>query len=231
MPKCVELFDRYPDKDIVVQITIEDFDINWEELEKTNVLLKNHLILSLSNLEECDEAQSRNIRYYYGYPISTYWAFNNFIKEYSDAEYVILGAPLFFDFPYVSQHFKNIRAFPNVANTTPFQGDNVCGTWIRPEELNYYSQSIKCIEFIDVTIEQEAALFHIYMENHSFVGPLSLIVKDIDLEDIANSFIPDNILIKRFSCRQACQSGGKCRICHRVAKLANLEKLEQYADS
>ncbi len=231
MQKSIELFERYPDKDIVIQITFEDLDIDWEEIDKINLLLKEHLILSLSNLEECDEAQSRKIRYYYGYPISTYWAFNNFIKEYDDAEYIILGAPLFFDFPYVQKFSKNIRAIPNIANTTPFQGENLCGTWIRPEELNYYGQCVKCIEFIDVTLEQEAALFHIYMENHAFVGPLSILIKDIDADNIANSFIPDNILTKRFSCRQICQSGGKCRICHRVAQLAELEKLEQYAHS
>lgn len=206
--------------------------MDWLEIDKYNELTQKHILLCLSNLGDCRMAEQHGVRYFYGYPICTYYDFHSIIENFN-SEYIILGAPLFFDLPYVLKFHKQIRAYPNVANMSPFpHKDNVCGTWIRPDDLNYYSRFIHCIEFENVETDQEQALYRIYMKEHKFVGPLGLLVQDLNYKEspcLNHLIVNSNFQSKRIACKQMCQNNSPCRICYHTLKLADRELLTPYA--
>ena len=229
---CPNYFERYPDKDIVLQFFFANEEIDWDEIYDLYELSNGHLLLGLACEEDCLVAQENDFRYYYNSPISSYWEFNNFMDKYPDSEYILLGAPLFFDMEYVGKYAQNIRAYPNIANYTAISAEeNYCGTWIRPENLGYYERWVSCIEFFVETLEQEQALFRIYMQEEEFIGPLNLIVKDLGPEPILNNFVFDDFAIRRCFCKQNCQHGGSCRICKGLVHLTDIEKLEEYYEA
>lgn len=225
-----EFFEKYPNKDIVLTID-PDEEFDWSEMSEYVRKSNNRLILCLNNVTDCLIAEELNIRYFYGLPICTYAEFNAITNGFYNPEYIILGAPLFFDLPYVSKRFNNFRVYPNIANMTPFfDKDNVTGTWIRPENIQEYERyGIKCIEFMKVEKTEEEALYRIYMENHKFNGPLSMIIKDLEYKDgVENNLIPEDLSIKRYACRQKCQNGSPCRFCYHMLDTANYELIEGY---
>lgn len=80
--------------------------------------------------------------------------------------YVRLDAPLFFDLPNVKKIGIPIRAVPNVAyNDGLDRTDGVCGTWIRPEDLEAYGEYIDAVEFEDSDLKKEQAMYRIYAED------------------------------------------------------------------
>lgn len=226
--KLPNLFQQFPTKDIVLKIGPHEEDFDWAEIYKYNSLSNGKLLLCLASATDCIIAQQSNLRFYYGLPITTYADFNAIVNY--GTEYIILGAPLFFDFPYCQRYFKNYRAIPNVANMGQFfNKDNITGTWIRPENLDYYERFVKCIEFERVEPTEETALYRIYIEEHRFVGPLDLIIKDLEYEkNVDNNLIPDQLSIKRFACKQQCQAGAPCRFCYHMVDSANYQLVEDY---
>ena len=80
--------------------------------------------------------------------------------------YIKLDAPLFFNLPKVKKIGIPIRAVPNVAYDDNIDRiDGVCGTWIRPEDIDAYGQYIDTVEFGDCDQKKEQAMYRIYAED------------------------------------------------------------------
>lgn len=234
LKKADEIKIEYRDRDIftdllinypkaqayILQIAFWD-NVNWEDVEGYSKMAPDKFICCVSRREDADICRGRNIKFYYGYPIKTYQELRFWLKK--GVCYVRLGAPLFFDLPTVKKVTKSvpIRAIPNIAyDDGDMTEDFVIGTWMRPEDQKDYERFISTLEFEDCDIRKEEALFRIYAEKAEWPGAINMIVSNFDESEALNRLLPENFGTTRMTCRQTCQSTGKCNYCKQAIQLS-----------
>lgn len=232
--KIQHYIDVYPNAVIILQHLFSGKPIDWDECEKIFNETDGSLVLCLGNVHDCLAAYEKDLPFYYGFPIFTYDELNSIAKL--DPYYVIPGPPLFFNLPYLKSLKLSLRIFPNINNLTNFPKIKYqTGTWVRPEDIDYYSQFVDSCEFVNVELEAERALFRIYKREKQFVGPISLIISGMDECSADNDLINPEFTIIRTYCKQKCESGERvCTICDNILKLADpelLRKLKERIDS
>lgn len=220
-----ELFEKYPDAEIVIIIHREkDEKFKWDEIRQWNILSRGKLVLCLQSLTDAEECKKLNVPFYWGYPVSTYYDLRA-LKELGVA-YVRLDAPLFFEMDEVKRFGVPVRAVPNVACLGEIPTKNgIYGTWIRPDDVELYEDYIACLEFEDCDIDKEGALYRIYAEQKVWGGPLSMLVSNL-ISTAENHLISQDGTKVRLNCGQKCQKRGRCHICERVLRLADSQKLK-----
>ncbi len=229
----LDIVDDYPDKTIIFQIPyfVEDKenDINWDNLQLANQLLRGNFIICCFSTEIAKICNVYNIKFYFGFPLQSYYQLR--AAKNLGACYARLGEGLFFDMETVKLIGVPIRAVPNVAFIDGFpRPDGVCGTWIRPEDLDTYKKYVDTIEFEDCKPTKEQALYRIYMEQKNWPGELEMIITNFNHLGLNRLILPE-VAEKRLTCKQRCQSRGTCRICYRAMDLANKEDLTEYAEA
>jgi hypothetical protein len=138
-------------------------EIDWEEIKRYNIITKNNLIVALPSMFNMHKCKSNNIKFYLNYPITTFYDLQSLYKL--GAEYALIDSPLVQDIKEASKIGIKLRVVPNVAYYAFIPKDNgVCGSWIRPEDLELYESYIDVIEFEDCDIKKEQALYRIYFE-------------------------------------------------------------------
>lgn len=124
-----DLIEEYPDKDIILMCYYNEIT-DWKKIEQWNILSRQHFIMCLSSISDAQECKARNIPFYFGYPVKTYYELRA-MKDLG-VRYVRLGEPLFFEMDMVRSIGVPVRAIPNIAYVDGFpRKDGVCGTWIR----------------------------------------------------------------------------------------------------
>ena len=222
-----DLFEKYPDKDIVLELFHKD-NVSWDELQRWVILGKGHLILCLDKPEDIRKAQDINARYYLGYPVTSYFELQALL--FHNVEYVVVGMPLFFETKKLQSFETKFRCIPNVAYIDGiWRQDGVCGQWIRPEDLDLYEDIFDVIEFSHVKVENEEALYRIYAEQHEWPGELGMIITNLNYYG-ENRMLQRTLTESRMNCGQRCQSGGACQICYRSLNLANPEHIKAYLE-
>lgn len=188
-------------------------------------MTRNNLVVALPTLANIDECKKRNLKFYYNYPITTFYDLCA-LKELG-AEYALIDSPLVQDIIKAAEVGIKLRVVPNVAYYAFIPRDEgVCGSWIRPEDLSLYESYIDVVEFEDCDIKKEQALFRIYAEQKSWPGNLEMIITNLNYPGI-NRIIPPELTKKRMACGQRCQSGGHCKLCYRYLDLANPDLLRE----
>lgn len=187
-------------------------------------------MLCLSSLEDIRKANEKKIMWYWGFPITSFYDLKAF--EYLGSCYLKVAAPLFFDLPKVKEITKvPLRHVPNVAFSDGLpHGDGISGTWIRPEDLDLYEPYISVIEFEDCDEEKEQTLFQVYMKHKEWNTYLNVLITNLNADGL-NRMLSSRITKKRLQCKQRCESGESCRICHRSFQLANSGLIEEYINS
>ena len=122
---------------------------------------------------------------------------------------------LAFELDKVSQiaHEENIqiRIFPNVAQSSWRDTPDIKKFWVRPEDIDFYSQYADVCEFFG-TAEQLPILLKIYKEDKQWFGLLNEII--IGLKTPLDSrFTDPGFVEKRIRCGKSCRKGGKCKMC------------------
>lgn len=229
----LDIVDEYPEKTIVFQIPYfvndEENDINWDNLKLANQLLRGQLIICCFSYVEAYKCRDNGIKFYFGFPLQSYYQLR--AAKNLGVCYARLGEGLFFDMKTVKNVGVPIRAIPNIAYIDGLpREDGVCGTWIRPEDLDLYKEYIETIEFEDCLPKKEQALYRIYMEQKEWPGDLGLIITNFNHLGLNRLILPE-VGEKRINCRQICQSRGTCHICYRAMDLANKEDLTEYAEA
>lgn len=217
----LDLIEKYPDKTIIV-MCYNDYTINWNEVYMWKTVSQNRIIMCLSSVVDANECRERNIPFYMGYPVKTFYELNA-LKDYGVC-YVRLAEPLFFEMDKVKNVGIPVRVVPNVTyiDGVP-RKDGVCGTWLRPEDIELYEEYVSVCEFEDCNEEKEQALFRIYAEQHKWPGTMSLLFTNFNHEGTNRMILPE-VAQKRLNCGQRCQSGGACKICYRAVDLAEPDK-------
>ena len=228
-----DLTEKYPNADIILNLgPTGDERITHENIKTYNILCKGKFIVCTPEVspETRHFFESNDIKYYWGYAISTPYELKA-IAENTKVCYVVLGAPLFFQQDMVARYNIPVRAVPNVAhyNYLPHE-DGVNGTWIRPEDIKLYEPTVAAIEFEGFERqEQEQALYRIYAKDAAWSGELDMIVQNLGAKP-TNRMIPEDLAQVRRNCGQKCAAFGACRLCYRYFSLADPEKLRPYIE-
>jgi hypothetical protein len=117
----------------------------------------------------------------------------------------------------------SIRVFPNVAQSSWNGIDDLLKFWIRPEDIDFYSQYVDTCEFYGED-EKNDILYNIYSNDKKWFGELKEIIIGLE-SDIDSRYIVPRFVKKRVKCGRQCLKGGNCQICQHIKELSgNLEK-------
>lgn len=210
-----EYVEKFPDKTLILEFVNdlpEDFD--WEEIQVYNDKMNGNLICALSDLGLVLECQLRNIRFYYKYPVTSFFELEG-LKELGVC-YILVGTPLLFDLKTAANYQIPLRAIPNLAYEPYIVRKNgIIGGWIRPEDSNTYGQYIDTFEFYaPKSLNKEASIYKVYAENGTWPGNLNLLIDNLNF-DFDNRLLYDaeNFAERRMSCQQKCLKGRSCHYC------------------
>ena len=224
------LFENYSEADIILQETT-NYEWNEKKLLEWNILSRGHMVLCLRSLDNAKWCKAHDIRFYYGYAVSSYYQLEALVE--AGVEYARLDAPLFFDLENVKHRYPGLklRAVPNVAyNDGLPRLEGVCGTWMRPEDVEAYEPYIYILEFEDCDVKKESAMYRIYANDKAWPTDLGVLVTNLNYVG-TNRMISSDLSRKRISCQQRCKQSGKCRLCYRLLDLAFPEKIEKYNEN
>lgn len=212
--RIIDYIEALPDKTIILEIP-KEASINWD-LYKAYAS-KVDFILCLADLATAQQCKSNGIKFFWGYPINTYYELQSLLKL--EPCYLYLGAPLCFDLPRVKEITDiPIRLIPNVAYDGYIPRDNgVCGQWIRPEDVNEYEKYVDVLEFDTNELQREAVLLHVYKDTQKWMGNLNLLITNLGV-DVDNRAISPDLVKARVSCGQRCMSHGTCHLCSYALK-------------
>ena len=217
--KILDFITDIPDKTIILEVPREEMDLPWATLEMYSEKLD--FVLCIQNLFLAEECKKHNIKFYWYYPITTYYELQGVLAL--GPSQVLLGAPLTFDLPTV----KGITDLPlRMVVNQPYEPympreDGICGQWVRPEDTEIYAEYITSFEFAEADLQAERAYLHIYKDNKVWPGNLNLLFKNFGV-NVDNRGLFDDIGVRRTYCRQRCMSGSGCRYCKTAIKFSEI---------
>lgn len=206
-----ELFVKYPDKRIILEFNANNFELavlqQYAEASPENFVVK----LMYLNDQNLSFVKDFGIKFYYGYPISTFYELRGL--QDLGVEYIFIQEPLSFEMEKLSKIDMKFRMVPNIAYAAYIpRKDGLHGQWVRPEDIKYYEDGIYVFDFEDANLEKERTLFHIYAENGCWPGNLNLLLTNFGI-NIDNRLFPADFGEHRSNCGQRCQSRGTCHYC------------------
>lgn len=223
---------KYPEATFILVMPFNpEIAIDWNEIEKYKTVSQNKLILCLNAISrDAQECRARDLKFYWGFPVGTFYELQALKKL--GVCYAKLAAPAFFKMEAVKKIGVPVRATPNVAHQGYLPlGDGVCGTWIRPEDLDLYEEYVETIEFEDADLKKEQALYRIYHDEKAWPGEMSMLISNFTQPGLNRLISPGDLTSRRLNCGQRCQEGGACRLCHRTIALAQPELIKKVADA
>lgn len=225
----IDCIEKYPDKDIILcLVTPKDMEIDWDKIKEYNTMLRGHLICALTNADMVEKCKEIGTRYYFLFSASSWYELQA-MKDLGVC-YVYLAPPLTHELNKVKLYGVPVRWRPNIAYEKYLpHSDGVNGSWIRPEDVEYYGQYVDTFEFEARDTKHEQALFDIYNRGE-WAGPLNMLITGLDYDGL-NRMINSEFSQVRANCRQKCViPGERCNICWNSLKLANAEKIQTYAE-
>ena len=111
-----------------------------------------------------------------------------------------------------------IRCFANAAQASHESGFPLKKFFIRPEDVEFYSQYINTIEFYCEDEKQEV-YYKIYKHDGKWFGKLNEIIVGLD-SDIDSRFILPIFAERRANCGKRCLKGRPCAICETIEQSA-----------
>ena len=209
---------------IFIEEPLEDYTLFNEICKKySNVYLK------LSNLDaEVPKGLDSEARFFFDIK-TTNW---NLVMKQLDAGVtdIYIAADLGFDLERLNEVIDRekvqLRVFPNLAQSLYAEQDGLLKFFIRPEDIDFYSDYVDIVEFYEVDDKLDI-YYKIYAKDKKWFGDLAEIIIDLTGDKLDNKYMIDGFAETRVRCEQRCIKGGKCRKCYRIRDLANtLEKAD-----
>lgn len=198
--------------------------IDWELLKTYRQMLK--IILAVENPADIVNARNQGFDVFWSYPISSFQELRSFLA--AGVSQVLLDAPLYFDLRAVKKICGDaqIRIVVNKClNDYSFLPNGIQGTYVRPEDIQSYSEYVDHFEFDSKTLAQERTLYKVYAEEQKWPGNLELLLTHLNYSVDNRGFDaldPGNFAERRMNCQQVCQrDANKCRFCAITFKLIN----------
>lgn len=124
---------------------------------------------------------------------------------------------------YLHKNNIQIRVFPNVAQSQWKNLPALKKFFIRPEDLEFYTQYIDVIEFFEADKKLDI-YYDVYMNKKKWFGRLDEIIIDFN-SSLDNKYVIPKFAELRAGCRRKCLQGEKCNRCEQIENLASsLEK-------
>lgn len=167
-----------------------------------------------------EETQKRGFKHYYFIELAhDYNTFDKFKK--AGACDIRIGNPLTHCFEQLQNQPVNIRVTLNSPNVIyPSTNSEITAGWIRPEDIDLYSNFIDYAEFNDTDSHRLEALYRIYAERKEWPGEISKIIPEVT-DNALNRLLPQDFGERRLNCRELCCINSQCHYCYRVIKMAN----------
>lgn len=216
-----DLIEKYPEATIILMCYPGE-EIDWEDCKKWNILSRDKFIMCVSTMDDCLLCKDKGFKFYYGYPIKTFYELR--ALQGLGVCYVRLAEPIFFQMDEVKKFNIPVRLVPNVCYVDGLIRENgVCGTWVRPEDLDAYADYASVVEFEDCDNDKEQALYRIYAEQKRWPGDMSMLFTNFNYPGVNRMILPD-VVQRRLNCGQRCQANGACKVCYRACDLAIPDK-------
>lgn len=220
--RLINYIEEFSDKDFILYIPKDVNELDWE-LYKAYAEKVVNFTLCIENLNLAKECHKQSIDFYWAYPIYTWYDLQGILAL--KPCYIILGAPLSFDLEKVIKACgptgPSIRLCPNLAYDAYIPRENgIYGTWIRPEDVEYYEKYVAVLDFEVEDLKREATLLRIYKEEKAWPGNLNLLITNLRF-NIDNRSINEELGQRRMNCGQRCMSSSGCRLCETCFKLGN----------
>ena len=205
-----DLFIDYPEKMIILEISNENIvDENYMKLVEQYSELSKNFCCCIYNLHEAHWFKTRQIKFYYGYPINSFYDIKDLMKL--GVEYIKITAPLTFENKILQRYDMKFRMVPNVAYDAYIPRENgIYGQWVRPEDVKYY-KGVYIFEFEDANLDKERTLYDIYNRG-IWNGNINLLITNLNMH-ADNRILPDDIGEIRSNCGQRCMRNGTCHYC------------------
>ena len=221
--RIFDLIEDYSDKTIILDVPGEESDwTNWSMYDDSF----SEFYIALHKLHRAAEFNSKNIKWYWPYQITTFYELKMIINL--RPSYLLIGPPLTFDLDKVRENACGIPLRMVANNAQPayvpqVEENGICGQWIRPEDCDLYADYIRCIEFEGIdSLKEEIVILNAY-QKREWPGNLKFIIKGLNY-DIDNRVIPTELIKKRMNCGMRCHCSGKCRSCKIEFRFANIVK-------
>ena len=123
---------------------------------------KVNLIVALEDMLNAKSNCGIDLKYYFAYPITT-WAEVRLLLDLGVSE-LFIDAPLTFDLEQLSKQVNlPLRMVVNKCyNESLPRKDGMCGSYVRPEDVEIYDRYITTFEFDTNALSQEETLLDIY---------------------------------------------------------------------
>ena len=212
----MDLAVKYPHATLILQVPKTAVEIEWTKFK--SVSKQTNLLIALEDIKMRSFCRANGLKYYWGYPITSYYELKG-LKDLG-VSYFLLGAPLSFDLDTVSKLNIPIRMVANLCYDGYIPRENgICGSYIRPEDVQYYEKYVDAIEFYSEDLKQEARLLRIYKDDKNWPGNLNLLLANFGF-DVDNRAIPEEFAAARMQCRQNCMRNGACKFCYTAMKFS-----------
>lgn len=126
------------------------------------------------------------------------------------------------------QHEVSIRAFPNIAQASVKSTPALKKFFIRPEDVEIYSEVIDTLEFYAEDPARQDILYKIYSRGKWF-GDLEPLILDLHLS-IDSHLIDADFGRLRRSCARRCMRGDSCRACDDIKLIHDKKKETSFYD-
>lgn len=207
---------------VITDVSPEDNETLIQQVNILRDIVQNYTI-ECSSIAYAKALIKNEFNAYIRYPISDWETLINFINiGVSD---VYIDSALGFQIKKVFDLCHNkkiiIRVSPTVSPTAAIVGIRPNSFFIRPEDIQIYSQYIGVIDFKESDQEKEDTLFSIYKRG-SFLYNLKDLLDDCTFS-VQNPFIKPEFGQARLTCGQRCLiPGHSCHLCETQISLTNL---------
>lgn len=216
--------------DIVIYIPSSEDSVNWEEIRAYKDIL--NIAISVEDTNLIPYIKELGFPVFWSFPASNFWELRGLIDL--GVSQIILDGPLFFSLDKVKSICSDnieLRVVVNKCfNNYMDRKDGICGTYIRPEDINEYSKYIEHFEFITDDLTKERILYNIYTKDTFWPDDLNILLTNLKVSVNNRGFegLPESLYSekafaqRRMNCGQICQENPfKCKFCYQVFDFIN----------
>ena len=227
---CGDDWDHMANVVLYIPNDIKTEDIAWEAIHPYDEVM--NITVAIENANAIPIVQEQGYPVYWAFPATSYWELRGLLAL--GVAQILVDAPLFFDLPKVKSICGSVKlrvVVNKCYNNYMPRLNGICGTYVRPEDVDYYSTYVDHMEFdTDNDLKKERILWKIYSEDKNWPGNLNLLLSglgaNIDnrglnaLPTIADEK-PTTFAEMRIGCGQRCQSTQNCHFCESIFRLVN----------
>jgi hypothetical protein len=202
MNKMIEIIEKYPNKDYILDIPVGlTFDVNYikmcqSQLRKGTIYIRLNEFNAYGALKLCKD---NDIQFFFTYPAKSCYDLK--LLKKLGAAYCYVDAPLFFQMDDIKKIDLPLRLIPNrcfVYGDIPRES-GLHAPWVRPEKLDLYEPYADVLEFATISDKQELALYDIYIKEKCFKGEMKTLYQGF-IVDMNNDLVYEGLDEMRLNC-------------------------------